>query len=123
MLRIWLRSTIEVGYVTTVAILAIVATAHPNHIAYPAFDLVLALAMPALLAIAPVFYVVVGNAWDLTGADHGGPTWPVTVAYVVMFSAAAVLNVGVVTLVASHLRARYRRRRNACHHVGVRGAR
>ena len=109
MLRIWVRSTVEVGYVATVAILAIVATAHPNHIAYPAFDLTLALSMPALLALVPLFYGVVGNAWHLTGADHGGITWPVTAAYVVMFTAAAILNLGIVSMVIG---ARGRRRRN-----------
>ena len=31
---------------------------------------------------------VVGNVWHVTGADHGGITWPVTAAYVVMFTAA-----------------------------------
>jgi hypothetical protein len=108
MLRIWVRSTVEVGYVATVAILAIVATADPNHKAYPAFDFTLALSLPALVALAPVFYAVVGNAWNLTGADHGGTTWPVTVAYVVMFTAAAALNVGIVSMVVG---ARGRRRR------------
>ena len=107
MVRIWVRSTIEVGYVATVAILAIVATAHPNHKAYPAFDFTLALSLPALIALAPIFYAVVGNAWHLTGADHGGPTWPVTLAYVVMFTTAAVLNVGL-----AHLALRARRSRS-----------
>jgi hypothetical protein len=106
MLRIWVRSTLEVAYVAAVAILAIVATADPNHIAFPAFDLVLALCMPSLLLVAPVLYVVVSRAWNLTGADHGGITWPVTAAYVVMFTAAAVLNVGLVSML---IKARKRR--------------
>jgi hypothetical protein len=82
--------------VATVAILAIVATSDPNHKAYPAFDFTLALCLPSLLLLLPAFYAVVGNAWNMTGADHGGITWPVTAAYVVMFTAAAILNVGLV---------------------------
>ena len=103
MLRIWVRSTIEVGYVAAVAILAIVATSDPNHKAYPAFDATLVLCLPSLLLLAPVFYTVVGNVWHATGAAHGGITWPVTAAYVVMFTVAAILNVGLATIV---LRAR-----------------
>ena len=70
---IWVRSVVEVGYVAAVAILAIVATSDPNHMAYPAFDLALALSMPSLLLLLmPAFYAVVGNVWNITGADHGG---------------------------------------------------
>jgi hypothetical protein len=57
--------------------------------------------------LAP-FYVVVSKAWNATGADHGGITWPVTAAYVVMFTAAAVLNVGLAGILVD---ARERRRR------------
>ena len=82
----------------TVAILAIVATSDPNHMAYPAFDFTLALCMPSLLVLLPAFYFVVSKAWNITGADHGGITWPVTAAYVVMFTAAAILNVGLASI-------------------------
>ena len=112
MLRIWVRSTLEVGYVATVAILAIIATADPNRMAYPAFQITLVLCLPSLLLLAPVFYAVVGNVWHATGADHGGITWPVTVAYVVMFTIAAILNVGLASLVID---ARKRRRAGAIH--------
>lgn len=107
MVRIWVRSVLEVGYVASVAILAIVATSHPNHKAYPAFDFALALSLPSLLLLLPALYVVVSKAWNVTGADHGGITWPVTAAYVVMFTAAATLNVG---LVSMFMDARRRRR-------------
>jgi len=107
MARIWVRSVLEVGYVASVAILAIIATNDPNHIAFPAFDIVLALCMPSLVLLAPVFYAVVGNVWHVTGADHGGITWPVTAAYAVMLTAAAVLNVGLVSMLVN---ARSRRR-------------
>ena len=53
MTRIWVRSVLEVGYVASVAILAIVATSDPNHMAYPAFDFSLALSMPSLLLLSP----------------------------------------------------------------------
>jgi hypothetical protein len=105
--RIWVRTTLEVGYVASVAILAIVATSDPNHMAYPAFDFALALSMPSLLLLLPAFYAVVGNVWHIPGADHGGITWPVTAAYVVMFTAAAILNVGLVGIL---MNARERRR-------------
>jgi hypothetical protein len=107
--RICARTTLEVGYVATVAILAIAATSDPNRIAYPAFDFALGLSLPSLLLLAPVFYVVVSRAWNLTGADAGGITWPVTAAYVVVFTAAAVLNVGLVSMTID---AHHRRRRN-----------
>lgn len=107
MVRIWVRSVLEVGYVASVAILAIVATSHPNHKAYPAFDCALALSMPSQLLILVPFYVVVSTAWNSSGADHGGITWPVTAAYVVMFTAAAILNVGLVGILID---ARQRRR-------------
>ncbi len=110
MTRIWVRSVLEVGYVASVAILAIVATSDPNHMAYPAFDFSLALSMPSLLLLSPAFYAVVGNVWNVTGADHGGITWPVTAAYVVMFTAAAILNVGLASMLID---ARTRRRRAA----------
>ena len=54
--------------------------------------------MPSLLLLSPAFYAVVGNVWNVTGADHGGITWPVTAAYVVMFTAAAILNVGLASM-------------------------
>jgi hypothetical protein len=95
---IWLRTSAEVGYVASVAILAVVATWNPNRKAYPAFDVTLALCMPALVALYPLVLVVVGNAWHFTGADHGGVTWPVTAAYVAVFTVAALINVGLVTL-------------------------
>ena len=106
MQTIWVRSVLEVGYVASVAVLGIVATSHPNHMAYPAFDLALALSMPSLLLLMPAFYAVVGNVWNITGADHGGITWPVTAAYVVTFTAAGVLNVGLVRILVDALHRR-----------------
>ncbi len=108
---IWVQSVVEVGYVATVAILALVATTDPTHIAYPAFDLTLGLSVPSLVLLSPAFYAVVGNAWHLTGADNGGITWPVTAAYVVMFTAAAVLNVVLANLAVQARRRRREARR------------
>jgi hypothetical protein len=96
--RIWARSVAEVGYVATVAVVALIATRDPNHLAYPAFDVAIGMCLPSLVLLYPVFLAVVGNVWNVTGADHGGVTWPVTAAYVAAFSTAAVLNVGLVTL-------------------------
>ena len=103
---IWVRSVVEVGYVAAVAILAIVATSDPNHKAHGVFAATIALCMPSLLLLLPAFYAVVSTAWNITGADHGGTTWPVTAAYVVMFIAAGVLNVGLVSILVDALHRR-----------------
>jgi hypothetical protein len=111
--RICARTTREVGYVATVAILAIVATSDPNQVARGALVATAASCLPSLLLLLPVLYVVVGTAWNLTGADAGGTTWPVTAAYVVVFTAAAVLNVGLVSMaIDAHRRRRDRARWN-----------
>ena len=105
-LGVWVRSGIEVGYVATVAILGIVATADPNHKVRWALIATVLLCLPSLLPLLPVFYVVVSTAFNATGADTGGTTWPVTVAYVAVFTLAAVGNV---LLVGAVLKTRTRR--------------
>ena len=62
--------------------------------------------MPSLPPPTPRSTPSSGNVWNITGADHGGITWPVTAAYVVMFTAAAILNVGLVSIVVDALRRR-----------------
>jgi hypothetical protein len=100
-LTIWARSGIEVTYVATVAILAIVATTDPIHKVRWAFIAAILLCLPSLLPLLPVFYVVVSSAFNATGADRGGTQWPVTAAYVAVFTLAAVINVVLVGAVVT----------------------
>ena len=105
--RIWLRSIVEVAYVATVAILAVVATNDPNDVAGRVLVVAVVLTLPSFWVLAPVAYLVIAGVWNATGADHGGPTWPVTTAYVVLLIAAAVLNVVFASmLVDAHARRR-----------------
>jgi hypothetical protein len=114
--RICVRTTLEVGYVATVAILAIVATSDPNHVVRGALVATVASCLPSLLLLLPVLYVVAGTAWHLSGADAGGSTWPVNAAYVAVFTAAAVLNVGLVSMaIDAHHRRRNRARSSNRH--------
>ena len=87
----WWRPTM-VGYVSLVAVLAVVATADPNDQRIGAFRAVMVLCLPAMVAVLPVLYVVVSTVINVTSSDDGGVTWPVTVSYVVLFVAAAMLN-------------------------------
>ena len=103
----WVRSRVEAGYVATVAILAVIATNDPNQKVLWAFIASLVLCLPSMIAVVPVFYVAVSTAFNITGADNGGSTWPVTATYVAVFVLAAVLNVLLVELVR---RSRQRRR-------------
>jgi hypothetical protein len=110
-LTIWVRSGFEVGYVATVAILAIVATADPIHKVRWAFIATILLCLPSLLPLLPVFYVVVSSAFNATGADRGGTTWPVTAAYVAVFTLAAITNA---LLVGALIKSREQRRDDRC---------
>jgi len=104
---IWVRSAIEVGYVATVAILAIIATADPNNKVDWAWTATLVLCLPSLITLLPVLYLAVSKAFNMTGADAGGITWPVTAAYVTVFTLMAVMNVWLVSLaIKSHERKR-----------------
>jgi hypothetical protein len=97
---------IEVAYLGGVAILATVATSDPNHPRRWALLAVLAVCLPALVALLPVLYVAVSTAFNVTHADNGGTRWPVTATYVVVLSVAAATNVILVLCVT---RARQRR--------------
>ena len=54
------------------------------------------LTLPALLPALPVIYVVGALMWNVTDADNGGPMWPVTLVFVLMFCAVALANVALV---------------------------
>jgi hypothetical protein len=65
------------------------------------------LCLPSLILLLPVLYVAVSTAFNMTGADTGGITGPVTATYVVVFTLMAVLNVVVVN---TALRSRRRKK-------------
>ena len=68
------------------------------------------LTLPALIPALPVIYVVGAALWNVTGAsDGGGPMWPVTLVYTLMFVGVAVANV----LLLRSLIAGRRQRRSA----------
>jgi predicted Co/Zn/Cd cation transporter (cation efflux family) len=94
-------------YVMAVATLMAIAMADPNHPRIGLFVLDLLLCLPALIVVGPVLYLFVATVWNVTNADSGGSTWPVTVAYVVAVVVVAAANVVVLQRIgrrrASHL--------------------
>lgn len=83
----------SVLYVGAVATLMAIATADPNHPRIGLFVLDLLLCLPALIVVGPVLYLLIAVVWNVTSADNGGSTWPVTVAYVVAAVVVAAANV------------------------------
>ena len=93
-------------YVGTVAALAASAFSGPNAgFTWNREGVAMVLTLPALLLALPVAYLLGAAAWSVTGADHGGPMWPVTSAYAVLFAGTAVANVWLVRLLARRRRA------------------
>lgn len=91
----------EALYVAAVAVLMAVAMHDPNQVRSGWFVLALVAALPAMLAGVAVLYVFGAAAWNLTGADHGGATWPVTLTYTVVVAVVAAVNVMLVRLLRS----------------------
>ena len=81
-----------------------VATADPNHPRLGFFLASLFLCLPAMVPGLPVFYLTVAAGWGLTNADHGGTTWPLTMAYVGVIGLIAASNLLVLQRVARHRR-------------------
>jgi hypothetical protein len=96
---------VPVAYVALVTAVMGWAMADPNHPRRGAFVGALVLCLPSLVAALPVLYVSLAFAWNATGADAGGATWPVTVAYALV---AGLVSAGNVWLIG-RLRARPRR--------------
>ena len=94
------------AYVAAVTTLAGVATTDLDRVVLWAWLVALALTVPSIVILVPAVYLVLPVVWRLTDIDHGGPTWPSTVAYMVCFGGAAVLNLVVVRLIATRRRAR-----------------
>lgn len=89
----WGRRVPAVLYVGTVAALAASAFSHPDAgFTWNREGVAMVLTLPALLPALPVVYLLGAAAWSVTGADRGGPMWPVTSAYAVLFAGAALAN-------------------------------
>ncbi|MDM7831357.1 hypothetical protein [Cellulomonas edaphi] len=98
---------LAVVYVVGIAVLA--AATFPGHdtFSWSREGLLLLLTMPAIVVGLPVVYVAGTVAWNLSGADSGGPQWVVSLVYAVVFAAVAAADVALVLLV---VRRRARRR-------------
>lgn len=95
-------------YVVVVAALAASAFWAPDEgFTWGREGVAMLLTLPALIVALPVIYVVGAVVWTLTGADDGGPMWPVTLVYTLLFAGTAVANVWILLIV------RRRRRRAA----------
>jgi hypothetical protein len=85
-------------YVAVVAVLA-GASFHHSGQGFSAFEVAtLVLLLPAVVVALPVIYLLGAGAWSLTDAGDGGPMWPVTVAFVLMFVGVAVVNLWLLRL-------------------------
>jgi hypothetical protein len=94
---------LAVGYLAVVAVLAADAFSDPHAGFTWRTGAAMLLTLPAMVAALPVLYVVGAATWNATHAADGGPMWPVTLIYTVIFVGIAAANVW---LVATALRRR-----------------
>ena len=92
------------GYVAAVVILVAVSFRSPHQGFSVTEGVALALTLPVLIAALPVVYLLGAAIWSLTDAGDGGPMWPVTLVFVLMFAVIAVANLWVLRWVAHRLR-------------------
>jgi hypothetical protein len=83
-------------FVLVVGVLGAVATANPNDLRPWAWVAALVLTLPLTPLCVVLIYAVTPIAWNLTHADNGGPTLPVTLAYTACFVLTAMANVALV---------------------------
>ena len=86
------RWTAAALYVGVVAALAANAFSDANGSFGRAEGAAMLLTLPALVIALPVIYVLGATIWNLTDAGDGGPMWPVTVVYTLMFAGVAIAN-------------------------------
>lgn len=101
--KVWVAS--RLAYVGLVAVLA-ARWSGPHavggfSIAEAATFLVTA---PVSVVSLPVTYLVLAAAWNITGADNGGPVWPLTLACTAWFTVLAVANMVFLTAAARQVR-------------------
>ena len=85
---------LEVAYVAFAGGLMAIATAGgdmADHVRL--FQVALLVCLPAMVPCLPLLYLAGAAVWNLTGADHGGPSWPVMLTYTAVAVFAALLNV------------------------------
>jgi hypothetical protein len=80
------------AYVVAVAVLVAVSFREPGQGFSVTEGVAFVLTLPVLLAALPIVYLVGAAAWSITDAGDGGPMWPVTVVFVLMFVGVAVAN-------------------------------
>ena len=97
---------LAVAYVAVVAVLAGSAFSDPHAGVGWLTGAAMLLTLPAMVAALPVLYVVGAAAWNVTNAAGGGPMWPVTLVYIVIFMGTAVANVWLTATVLRRRRAR-----------------
>jgi len=56
------------------------------------------LTLPVLIVALPVIYFLGAGIWNVTDAGVGGPMWPVTLVFTLMFAGVAMANVCVLLL-------------------------
>jgi|GEM_PF-4463648 len=108
----WVRLagwTVAVAYVVGVGLLGATSFWSPNEQVFWPEIAAFALTLPASIAGIVPFYLGGALLWNLTGADSGGPMWPVTLGYGLMFAGLAAGNVWLVRQLGRHLRGRRHR--------------
>jgi hypothetical protein len=90
--RGWL---IAAAYIAVVCFLAASAFSGPDEGFSWREGAAMCLTLPALVVALPVIYVLGALLWTVTDAGDGGPMWPVTVGFTVMFAVTALINVWV----------------------------
>jgi hypothetical protein len=93
------RTSGKVGYIVAVTTMAAIAFIDPNWPVKWLFILTIVATLPAFVPALPFFYAIVGNAWNASKADQGGPLWVMTTTYALMFCAVAIANVALVVYV------------------------
>jgi hypothetical protein len=89
--------TLAVVYVAAVTCLGASAFWTPNEaFTWNREAVALLLSLPALCLGIFAIYVLGPLAWNATNASNGGPMWPVTLVYTIIFAAMAIANVWLV---------------------------
>jgi hypothetical protein len=103
------RTFAKVGYILVITTMAAIAFVDPIWPIKWLFILTIVATLPAFVPALPVFYGVVGNAWNVSKADQGGPLWVMTFAYALMFLVVTIANVALVAYVLQPRRERRNR--------------
>jgi hypothetical protein len=100
------RTRVKVAYIASVTAMAAIAFVDPIWPIKWLFILTIVATLPAFVPALPVFYGVVGIAWNVSKADQGGPLWVMTTAYALMFCGGAIANVALVVYMLRRRQAR-----------------